>query len=423
MASAYNRSEQAKRSSLAQITLQVHRNGPISRAELAKATGFSLTHICRIVDDLLAQGELVETSVVAGPRGRPKVMLDINADGPPAAGFRLGPETAEIAVADPRGHILARRTVPYDSDNEPPDQMISSIAQGIQRCTKAAGKDPKTLRGVGVSVAGLADPLLGVLDGLTNRRGWEGVPVAHMLEQEMGVPVYVDNDVRAGALAAQWFGDAASNSGSLYVYVSEGIGAAYVHGDGELLRGTHDAACLLGHITVEPNGPACGCGNDGCLEAVACDVAFIKHIWPDLTKTTSQMSVSERTRQVRRGVELASRGDVIASAALVTVTRYLGIGVASAVSMYDPRAVFVFGTLVDIAPDLVIDLIRREALKHVWPRAKGVEIQPLMHWQEFLVRGSVGLVQWQRYRAMQDETGLAAGEPYERYGGSRARGT
>lgn len=421
MAVSLDRSEVARRSSLAQITLEVHRNGAISRAELAKNVGFSLTHICRIVDDLLLQGELVETSTVTGTRGRPKVMLEINPDGAPMAGVRLGPDEAEIAVADSSGRIVGRNSVPYDCDSEPPDEMIGSIARGIHRCAKTAGKDPNALRGVGVAVAGLADPMLGVLDGLTNRRGWEGVPVARMLEQEMGVPVHVDNDVRAGALGDQWLANDASPGGALYIIISDGIGAAVVQ-NREVLRGAHDTAGLLGHTTIDPNGPLCGCGKRGCLEALTADVAFIKSIWPDLTKTTSQMSVSERTSLVKRGVGLAVQGHTIASAALVAVTTYLGIGIANAVCMYDPCTVLISGTLVDISPDLVADMIRREAVKNIWPRTKGVEIRPFMHWQEFMVKGAIALVQWERYRTLQDNANATATRSYARDDGDRVGG-
>lgn len=407
MAVSNNRPGLAKRSSMALITLGVQRNGPISRVQLAKSTGFSITHVCRIVDELMADGELIETTSVAGPRGRPTVLLDINPDSAPVAGLRLGPELAEIAIADSRGHILARRTVLYDQEDDSPDSMVLSIAQAIQRGCRASGRDPKTLRGVGVSVAGLADPLLGVIDGLTNRRGWEGVPVAHLLGGELGVPVYVDNDVRAGALASQWFSEDGGDGGALYVYVSEGVGAAFVQNDRDLLRGVHDAACLLGHTTVDPDGPQCGCGNFGCLEAFACDVAFIRHVWPDLHKTTAEMTVAERVQLVGRGVEMAKRGDVSASKALTSVTRYLGIGIANAVCMFDPRTVFIFGTLIDIDADMVIDQVRRESLRHIWPRARGVEIRPLMRWQEFLLRGSVGMVLWQPYKALQGDNDLA----------------
>lgn len=400
-----------KRKNPADIILSILRRGAVSRTDLAAITGFSLTHIGRIVDRLLAEGKLIETETVAGSRGRPMTLLDINPDCALVAGFRLGPEVAEIAAANSKGEIQARKTVFYDHKNDSPEAMVDAIVSGIQRCCKTVGKDVRTLKGVGVSVAGLADPLLGVIDGLTNRKGWEGLPIAEHIERMLGVPVCVDNDVRAGALASQWLDNDAGEGGALYVYVSEGIGAVFVHDDGNLLRGVHDAACLLGHITVDPNGPLCGCGKHGCLEALACDVAFIRNVWPDKPISTSEMTVSERVKLVKHGVEMAKRGNARAAKALATVTRYLGIGIANAVCMFDPRTVSIFGTLVDIDSNMIIDMIRREALQHIWPRAKGVEIKPLLYWQEFLLRGSLGMVLLQPHGAQQDEsTGVVSAE-------------
>lgn len=396
MGTANGRLKLMKRNSRAQVTLGVTRHAPISRAHLARVTGLSLTCVCDIVDELLAEGMLVEKGTVSGQRGRPMVLLDINADGAAVAGVWLRPEDMEIAVASPTAKILARRTMPYAPDDEP-ESVLAAIAQGIQRCTEAAHTDTEALRGIGVSLAGLVD-----IDNLTNRRGWEHVPICPMLEERLGAPVYAENDVRAAALASQWFGQEASDGTAVYVSVAEGIGAAVLHG-GEVLRGAHDTAGLLGHTTIDPNGPLCGCGKRGCLEALASDLAFIRHLWPDLVKSATEISSDERLDLVRKGLDLALSGDASANWALVTVTRYLGIALGNAVSILDPRTVFICGTLIDMAPDLVVDLVRRESLLHVWPHARGVDIRPIMNHEEFLLRGAIGLVLWQPFRALQQD--------------------
>lgn len=397
MAKANGRLKLMKQNSRAQVTLGVRKHAPISRVHLAKVTGLSLTCICGIVDDLLSEGVLVERGTVTGQRGRPMVLLDINPDGAPVAGVWLDPEAIEIVVASPTAEIQARRTIPYANGDDAPESVIEAVAQGIRRCAEAAGKDAKALRGIGVAMAGLVD-----IDNLTNRRGWENVRICRLLEERLGVPVYADNDVRAGALASQWLGGEASTEGALYMTVGEGIGAAVVHG-GEILRGAHDTAGLLGHITIDPDGPLCACGNRGCLESLASNLAFIRYVWPDLAKSGAELTPLERMDLARKALSMARSGDANANWALVTVARYLGIALGNAISILDPRIVLIGGTLVDIAPDLVIDLVRREALQRIWPHARGVDIRPLMHYEEFLIHGSIGLVLWQPYRALQQE--------------------
>lgn len=403
MVSSNGKLDLIKRNSRAQIIMGVLKYAPVSRVDLAKSTGLSLTCVSRTMDDLIDEGIIIETGFVSRPRGRPKVMLEINPNAAPAVGLRIGPESTEIAVANPRGEILSRHTIPYGNDDLHPDAAIDEIASGVRLCLKSVGKETDKLRGVGVTAAGLVDPLMGTVDGLTNRRGWENVHIVDMLSSRLGVPVFVDNDVRAAAIASQCFSSDSSEGGSLYVYVSEGIGAAYVQDNRELLRGVHDAAGLLGHIVIQPDGPLCGCGNRGCLETLASDIAFITRIWPELSGDAHQLTILERAEYVRKGIDLAKSGDSSAGNVLNSVAGYLGAGIASAIMMLDPGTVHVFGTMIDTEPDLVMQMVREEALKLVWQRSKSVDIRPLMNWQEFLLRGSIGLVLWQPFKQLQED--------------------
>jgi len=389
-----------RKNSRAQVTLGVRKHGPISRVHLAKITGLSMTCVCGIVDELVEEGMLIETGTQAGNRGRPMALVNINPDGAPAVGIWLSPEVIEIAVASPTAEILSRRTISLKRDDRP-EAIIETIVQGVVRCVTSAKKQVKLLRGVGVSLAGLVDPMLGVLDDLTNRTGWEGVPIVRLLESKLGVPVYTDNDVRAAALTFQWFDDQATEGGTLYITVGDGIGATFINNQ-ELLRGSHDAAGLLGHIKIDLNGPPCGCGDRGCLEAMASDIAFIHSVWPELSKRSTEMTATERVELVRRGLNMAFNGDPNANYALVSVTKYLGIGLANAICLYDPKTVFIGGTLIDCAGDTVIDLIRREVMQHIWVRSRGVEIKSLFNYQEFLLQGSIGLVLLKPYRTLHE---------------------
>jgi predicted NBD/HSP70 family sugar kinase len=383
------------------VELGIQRLGPISRVQLANVTKLSVACVCRIVDELLGEGVVVETGTVVGRRGRPMVLLDINPDAAPLVGIWLGPEAIEIGVASAKGGFLAYRTIPYNSSDDTSETVVPLIVEGIQRCVEAAGRDPKSVRGIGISVAALIDPMLGVIDDFTNRPGWNGVPLARLLSERTAVPVFAENDVRAGALGSQWFSEEGRDGNALYVLVCEGIGGAIIYDYG-MICGVHDTAGMIGHATVDPDGPRCGCGNHGCLEAMASDIAFIRYLWPELAKSASEMLAAERVDLVQRGLAMAKAGDPKANWALVNVAKYLGIGLANSIVTLDPRSVFVCGTLTDYEPDLVIDLIRREAVQRIYPRARGVEIKAIPRSAEFLLRGSIALVLWQPYRELND---------------------
>lgn len=403
-----------RRRNRAQIALGIQRQGPVSRVQLAKTTGLSLACVCGITDELLAEGLVIEVGTAARERGRPVPLLAINPEGAPAAGVWLAPEEAQIAVASPAGAILARKVVPRRQDSDEPSAALQAIAQGIRSCAESAGQDPAKLRGVGVAVAGLVNSLVGTVDTMANRPGWDGVPVVRMLEDQLGVPVYLDIDIRAGAMAWHWLREKRYGASALYVLVCDGIGAAVVSSH-EALSGAHDVAGTIGQMTMEPHGPLCSCGVRGCLESVASDIAFVRRIWPEKAKSAAELSGSQRVELVRRGVQLAASGDERSNEALVSVTQYLGVALANCVSLIDPHSIFVAGTMVDAAPDLVIDLIRQEAMQRIYRRARGVEIRAVANYEEFLLRGSIGLVLWQPYRILGRDT-ASAGAPTPSFG-------
>jgi len=399
MGSSNGRLRLMRRNNRARIMLAIRRHGVVSRADLAKATGLGLPCVCSIVDELLNDKVIMEVGSVAAPRGRPTTLLSVDPDGPPVSGIWLAPETTEIAVATAAGELVARRTIPCDPRDDAPETAIPAIAQGIRCCAEAAGREVSALRGVGVTVAGLVNPLIGVIESMRNRPGWNGVPVVRQLEDCLGVPVYLDNDVRAGALAYHWFHEEGQASSTIYLLVCDGIGAA-VLSNHQMLSGAHEAAGVLGEMVVYTNGHANGLDERRSLESVASDIAFIHYIWPEKGENASDLTATERVELVRRGVAMALSGDERANWALSRATRYLGIAVANVSSVLDPQRVFVCGTLVDAAPDKVLGMIRQEAMQCIFPKARGVEIRPLLDYEEFLLHGSIGLVQWQPYRTL-----------------------
>jgi predicted NBD/HSP70 family sugar kinase len=394
-----------KRNSRAQITLALRKSGLSSRVDIARMTGLSVTCVCGVVDELLDEGVLVERGASQGRRGGPKrVLLEINPDGNPVAGVAIQSEIIEVGIADPQGVLLSRKYVDYKSTEDAPEAVLTRVARAIRRCAQDAGKDPRSLNGIGVSVVGLVDTDQGIVHSMPNRPGWENVPLVEIFSRQFHLPVFADNDIRAGATAAQLLTEESRPDGVLYLVVREGIGAAFVD-NRELFRGAHDAGCLLGHVTMDPEGPLCDCGKRGCLAAVATDLTFIRAIWPNVSKSASQMTVSEREHLVKRGLNMAAKGDPTAHSALEAMTRRLGIALANAVSTFDPRTIFIGGTIVEVAPDTVIDMIRKEAVRHIWRESRGVEIRPLQRYEDFALFGATGLVLCEPYRALQQEIG------------------
>jgi len=392
-----------KRNSRAKILLCLRTHGPMSQAQIAKMTGLSIGCVCETCADLLEEEVIVQSGTITGTRGRPMILLTINPNGAPVAGVRIAPESIEIAIATPTLDVLSRRILSFPDSWQDHEAVADAIAEGVQRCARAAEVGVSGLDGVGVSVHGLVDPVLGIIDEMTNRSGWENVPITRMLEDRLGITVVADNCVRAAAIAHQWFGSERREGGTLFVALGEGVGAALLY-DLEMVRGIHHSGNQLGHTIIDPNGPECACGNRGCLEALTSDISLIRRLWPDIARNAVELTTEERDGFVARAYDLAVSGDTRAQAALQDVIKYLGMGIANGVALFGPRTVVVAGKLIDLAPTQMIDEIRKSALRYILRRDAGMEIRAALDYKRFLLRGALGLILCHPYRVMQEQS-------------------
>lgn len=149
-------------------------------------------------------------------------------------------------------------------------RVIGVITEAIQ----AAGAPP--VRGIGVGSPGPLDPATGIIIDTPNL-GWKNFPLAERLREKFGVPVLVDNDVNVGTYGEWRFGKVSDCRHVVGIFPGTGIGGGIIV-DGKMLHGFSGAAGEVGHMTVEPGGPFCGCGKRGCLEAVASRIAIAKEV-------------------------------------------------------------------------------------------------------------------------------------------------
>jgi predicted NBD/HSP70 family sugar kinase len=176
--------------------------------------------------------------------------------------------------------------------------------------------------------------------------GWKAVPVRALLEEELELPVYVENDANAAAFAELWYGplDEVSARTLLSVLVVEGLGTGLII-NGELHVGTSIGLGGFGHMTMDPNGSTCSCGRRGCWETFASNRATLDR-YHSLTKKKSAV------RTVTELIALAEKGDAVALAALQTTARYLGEGIASLVHGLSPEVVVIGGEITGAWPTI-----------------------------------------------------------------------
>src|SRR5216684_5272534 len=246
-----------------QIVLNYVRElGPISRAEIARETALQRSTISLIVEELRVDG-LVEEVSGESTGGRPPSLLSLRTADAVAIGVDLGTVKTVMASSDLAGRVLAQEEFPTDNDVK---KTLAAIVQCAQRFI---GKNNGTIEGIGISLPGVVDPETGNL--YVPHFNWRNEPIAETLTRATSLPVSIDNDANAAALAELWFGrpEVREVRDFVLVLVEEGVGAGIVL-DGQVYRGEGGVAGEFGHMTIGKGAPvACASGSYECWEAFA----------------------------------------------------------------------------------------------------------------------------------------------------------
>lgn len=276
--------------------------------------------------------------------GRP-VDADETHDEATVLAVDIGGTTVKGAVLDRAGSVVARRAAPTFAV---PGNAFASVAALVAQLHEAAAARGRRPVGIGLASPGLVDAAAGVVTYAANL-GWSGMPLRDRLQDRFGLPVALEHDARAGALAerATHPEDTAGYTDFVFVPIGTGVSAAVVSG-GVLVRGGSGAAGELGHVPVVPGGEPCACGQRGCVEAYA-----------------SARSVVERYRR-RGGRSATSAPELVACLEVDTVARQvwgeavdaLALGVAGLTAVLDPTTVVVGGGL-SSAGDALLDPLER----------------------------------------------------------------
>ncbi|WP_113701525.1 ROK family protein [Nonomuraea lactucae] len=244
------------------VELLVH--GPLSRAEAARRLALSPSALTKVTKPFIEAGYLREQATGEGTAtvGRPSQPLEVEVSRMSFVGIKLTADELFAVRTDLAATIQAETSRPlidHDIDN-----VLGQITQAI---TDLTGEGRPPLSAVGISLAGTATPSDPVVH-TSPFLGWSQLPLARLVEEAVGVPTVLDNDVRALTAVQQWFGEGVGHSSFALITVGAGIGCGLVIGD-RLVTGQSGAAGLVGHLSIDDRGPMCELGHRGCARAYA----------------------------------------------------------------------------------------------------------------------------------------------------------
>ncbi|MEV4546287.1 ROK family transcriptional regulator [Micromonospora echinaurantiaca] len=246
----------------------IGRQGPISRAEVARRLGLSPPTVTAVTRSLIEAGVIRKVDDGIPQGGRPAELLAVVGRAAHAIGVKVAAGRLTGVRADLDGTHLQTFSAPFDETAVNPFGALSELL-----APHVAAVDDAPLLGVGLGVPGFVDSRTGLVEAPL--LGWRHMPLRDYLSQLLDLPVLVDNDVNTLAAYEHLYGLGRPYDDFLTITLGQGVGAAVVSG-GDLRRGGHGAAGELGHLPIDPEGPACHCGRRGCLETYASDSALVR---------------------------------------------------------------------------------------------------------------------------------------------------
>lgn len=282
------------------------------------------------------------------------------------ASVDIGGTVTSCAVATGAGQMVSERTIPTLS-HQGPEAVLRRVGEAINEMAAAAGRRPAAL---GVGVPGLTDFHRGRTVFLPNLpTGWRDFPVADRLLAAVGCPVFLLNDARMAALGELWFGGGREVKTLVALTVGTGIGGGVVV-DRKLRLGPLAAAGEIGHQTILPEGPLCGCGNRGCLETLASGPAIIGE-GVRLMKSGHATRLYDMAEgdagRVTPGLmaKAAAAGDSSVRDSIMRAARFLGIGVSNVITILYPDLIVIGGDVATSLGPMLIDAVKREVYERV----------------------------------------------------------
>ncbi|MFD5568677.1 ROK family protein [Streptomyces cadmiisoli] len=315
-----------------QIFTTVLSHGPLTRSETAQRTGLSAAAVTKAVRPLIEAGYLVEDvdEEARGALGRPANPVRVEGGRALFIGVKVTGDELIGVLADLCCRIRVARHVPLPDRD--PGPVLAAIADLVRELLMEADGFGVQVRGLGLAVSGDVDRAAGTVR-YSPFLDWRDVPLAELAAMTTGLPVTVENDVRALTVAEQWFGAGVGLSDFAVVTVGAGIGCGLVV-HGRVVAGAHGVAGEIGHVAIDPAGPPCHCGNRGCVEAIAGDTAILAAI---------REATGAEVTDAADALALAHRGDAGARAVYARAGEAIGRGIATVANLLGPELVIISG--------------------------------------------------------------------------------
>jgi len=357
---------------------------PISRADIARYTGLQRSTVSQIIEQLIDEQWITEGALGHLPRGRKPRFLHLNNERAGIIGVNVRPQITTLALTDLSANFITQDSLPTPSN---PQIFLDQLAERIQNLRKSHTNI--YCEGIGVGVPGRVNHQTQKMVFAPNL-GWRNVDFKNHLERATGLTVEVENAANSCALYELWFGKHSEGLHDLIAMtVSEGVGTGIV-ANGEIVSGVDGMAGEFGHVSINEDGPLCRCGNTGCWEAYASNVATVNHYMREIGKTNGKAATRGTSPSFEDIMRLSEQGDQRAIESIERMAHYLGIGTAMLITSFAPRLIICVGEVTRVWNR--VGPIVESVCKEKSPMSSATKIIPLDEFAYPRLRGAVSLV-------------------------------
>ncbi len=284
-------------------------------------------------------------------------------------GFDIGGTKIAVCLGDEDGKLIASKRI-VNSERAPRELMdeMVAVAKNIMKNARLSDAD---ISAIGIGAPGPIDMKTGVMEPSPNMKKWDRIPILDFISAHFKAKVYLDNDANAGALAEWLFGAGRRKRNLIYLTMSTGIGGGVI-AEGKLLRGRDLIAGELGHVVLDPNGPACNCGLRGCYEAFCGGKSLSQRILSDLSQQPDHPLMRlAKNDKTKIGYPILIEGVKIKNGYALSLWDEICLRNAQAlgifINIFNPEMI-ILGTIALAAGDILLEPVKKLLPRFAWPQ-------------------------------------------------------
>jgi len=346
------------------------KNGPISRIRISELLNISRPTISSYVNELIG-GDMIkeigkDDSTPAG--GKKAILLKFNSKAGYIIGAMIDVDIIKIVITDITSNIIKRINMPTE-EKRGPKAVIDKTMRGIHKIIEDSGIDKKNILGIGIGATGLVDSNEGLVIFSPNLEGWNNIKLEEIVEKNIGIPTFIENECRVRAVAEKIYGLARNVRN--FVCINSGIGiSSGIFINNKLLVGNKGMAGEIGHIITKVGGDKiCHCGNVGCLETLCSVRTLMEDIKKDVNSGRKSNVNLTSELEIEDLWKLYKEGDYVVINNVEENARYLGIGISNVIKMFNPELVIIHGVSCGFGKKY-LEIVKKAVAENTFPKVK-----------------------------------------------------